>query len=397
MKRSLALVALLFTALPWPGRAQSLFGTAGLGLPVAPLDGRARALGGIGTGLLGENSSLVNPADVAGVQLRSISAVFQPTSQRISLDGESQRRGATRFPLIRVMYPFGTRIVGSVGYGTFLDQSWAIERDGTEMLGDTEIAVHDIVRSTGGLSQLRLGIAYSASESLALGVGGGLYTGEVQRHLTRTFADSTAAALSLQNYDAVDRWRYSGPIAEAGLRWDPVPVVRVAGSLAWSGELRGRAEDAGLDNFRVSMPLRASVGLSALLSSQLEAAIGANWANWSVAAEDSLAWQPDALSGARDVWEVGGGFEWQGVESATRTYPIRLGAHYARLPFTVSGETATEWSASLGLGVRLAPSPVGPAGLVNAAIERGHRATADSAGLSEQFWRLTLSLTLFGR
>lgn len=397
MKRSLAVLALLLAVLPGQARAQSLFGTAGLGLPVSPLDGRARALGGIGTGLLGENTSLINPADVAGIGFRSISAVFQPSSQRISVDGESQRRGATRFPLIRVLYPFGTRIVGSVGYGAFLDQSWAIERDGSELLGGVQIPVHDIVRSTGGLSQLRVGFAYTASESFALGVGGGLYTGEVQRHLTRTFNDTTTAGLSLENYDAVDRWRYSGPIAEAGLRWDPMPVVRVAGSLTWSGDLHGHAEDTGLDNFRVSMPLRASVGLSALLSSQLEAALGGNWANWSVAAGDSVAWQPDALKGARDVWEIGGGLEWQGVESATRTYPIRLGAHYARLPFTVSGQTATEFSAGLGFGLRLAPGPAGPAGLVDAALERGHRSTADGADLSEQFWRLTLSLTLFGR
>ena len=60
MKRSLLLLALGFWALPQGVGAQSPFGVQGLGLPLEPLDARARALGGTGIGLMG---SSVLPTD----------------------------------------------------------------------------------------------------------------------------------------------------------------------------------------------------------------------------------------------------------------------------------------------------------------------------------------------
>ncbi len=400
MRRSLAILSLALLSaglIPRLGaaplRAQSLFGTGGLGLPVAPIDGRARALGGIGTGLFGENPSMVNPADASGTRRRSITAVFQPTTHIMSLEGDATQRGATRFPLIGIQYPLGERFVGSVGYGSFLDASWAIQNDGVEQIGDRQVPVRDVLRSTGGVAQLRVGLAYAASESLALGVAGGVYTGEVKRNLSRTFEDSVT---SYTDYDNLSRWRFLGPQASVGIRWDPVSIVRVAGAVTWSGRLDGSAEDPHTSDFSVDLPLQVTGGASALLTPRLQATVGGRWANWSVADGEATGWSKNALDGAVDTWEVGGGLEWQGMRSATRVYPVRLGAHYGHLPFPILGGTPTEWSGSLGLGVRLAPSEVGPGALLDASLERGSRGGVSTTGLTEDFWRFTLSASLFG-
>ena len=116
MKRAL-LVLIAALASASPAAAQSLFSTGGLGVPLAPLDARARALGGIGVGLPGFNPSLVNPAEVAGTRYRGLVASFQPYATSIELNGESDEIGGTRFPLIRILYPLGSRWVVSGGFG----------------------------------------------------------------------------------------------------------------------------------------------------------------------------------------------------------------------------------------------------------------------------------------
>jgi hypothetical protein len=65
--RALLLTAVVVTAAPVSG--QSLFNSAGMGLPVEALDGRARALGNLGIGLRGGSLMPTDPAAVAGYRL----------------------------------------------------------------------------------------------------------------------------------------------------------------------------------------------------------------------------------------------------------------------------------------------------------------------------------------
>src|SRR5690606_5836715 len=103
---------------------------------------------------------------------------------------------------------------------------------------------------------------------------------------------------------------------------------------------------------------------------------------------------PDA---AADAWEVGGGLEWTGTRALGRPFPIRLGGHYGKLPFRVQGAVPSEWAVAFGVGSRLAGDEFGPRALFDATIERGGRGDAAVTGLTESFWRFTLSLLLFGQ
>ena len=61
--------------------------------------------------------------------------------------------------------------------------------------------------------------------SLALGAAAGLYTGEVQRRLSRVFPDDTAG--EFQGFQERQSWTYTAPLASAGLVWDPGAALRV--------------------------------------------------------------------------------------------------------------------------------------------------------------------------
>ncbi|HLU24898.1 MAG TPA: hypothetical protein VKZ58_04275 [Longimicrobiales bacterium] len=386
MKRSLliAAAALFVTASALP--AQSLFGTRGLGTPVAPVDARARALGGIGVGLMGMNGSLVNPAEIASIGQRSFVGAIQPTARTVELDGRSDKVGGTRFPLLQMMYPLGSRLTLGLGYGGFLDQSWGAVTEGSAVIDGQTITTRDRLESSGAIAQARLGAAYWLAPSLAVGVAAGMYTGRVDRTITREFPETAP----IDDFRSRVGIRYGGPQFSAGLMWDPLPELRFGGAVIWSGDLEAKVVEGERADRTYRMPLQAAGGMTARLAPRLLGVVGARWAGWSVAAE-SLG----GAEAAQDAWEFGGGVEWQTAGSGGRTYPVRLGFNYMQLPFTIEGDAPTEWSAALGLGARLESANFGPRAMIDLALERGGRGGASTLGLSEDFWRFTLSVGLY--
>lgn len=383
-------------ALPGAASAQSLFGMRGMGIPVAPVDARARALGGMGIGLLGLNASLANPADVAGLTRRGIVAVLQPGSASPEVAGSTGNLEASRFPLVRLIYPFG-RLVATLGYGSFLEQSWGIRQTGIERYGADSVDVTDIIESTGGLSRLALGAAWPLSERVAIGAEVGLHAGVLDRRVRRTFADTVTGLLE---FDTRYRWGYRGALATLGVRWDPRSAVRLSGSvtLADRVEIDGRTTGSGDDSFRA--PFRVTAGGSAYLSQLWLATAGAEWSGRGGEAETVFD-ASDAIAMRRNAWRLGGGLEYHGVRSGQRAFPFRVGAGYQQLPFYNTGEDpASEWSGAVGMGFRLAGDEANPLAVADFAYERGRRSGLASAalpdGLRESFWRLTFTLSLFG-
>lgn len=401
--RRIALPLLAALAAAAPLHAQSLFSSRGLGTPVAPVDARARALGGIRTGLLGFDLSMGNPADAAGVVLKGALATMQPASQTIDFQGQKATTNSTRFPLVQAIYPFsGGRTVATFGYGAFLDQSWGLQQPGTEVFAGDTVRVEDLIRSTGGVSEVRLGVAYSITPRLSVGGAAGLYIGDLARDVRRSFPDS--ASQNFQGFSSRTQWGYKAPLVSAGFRWDPVPIVRLAGAATWSGKLKAKADSAGAGLDRTyTLPLQLTGGISALLAPQLTAAFGATYAGWSKTSADFLGTglvdvtpgTTVAATTSRNTLELGGGLEYTGLGSGSRAFPIRFGYHRAQLPFAAAGEPAgSEWSASAGIGYRFAVQNASPIAVADAAIERGKRTGGD---LNESFWRFTVSLALFGR
>ncbi|HET9984670.1 MAG TPA: hypothetical protein VFQ38_13830 [Longimicrobiales bacterium] len=397
--RRAAILTLLCVAAAVPARAQSLYSTRGLGAPVAPVDARARALGGIQTGLIGFSLGMGNPADAAGIVYRGALATIQPSTRNMELDGQSSTVSGTRFPLVRALFPFRNRFVASLGFGSYLDQTWGVIRSSTEVLGDESVNVQDMVRSTGGISQVRLGVSYSLSPSFAVGVAGGAYVGGLDREVTRSFPDSANA--NLAGFTSRVSWGERAPLVSVGARWDPASIVRVGAGVTWGGTLHARGDTVTALDRSFSLPTEVTAGASAILAPRLLLAVGGSWAGWSRAANDFRTEAfgdpgvPAANITARNTFDVGGGLEYTGLRTESRVYPLRLGYHRSQYPFFAQGEApANEWSASGGIGYRIAGQEASPVVAADLAVERGGRS---GGPLTESFWRLTASIALFGR
>jgi hypothetical protein len=387
MRTRIVMTSLLLAAAASPLAAQSLFSVRGLGVPVAPVDARGAALGGIGVGLIGFHTSLTNPSELAGVSRRGVSAALQPMTLTTSVDGAEDNVDASRFPQMSIIYPISRRLVGSLAYGGYLEQSWGVRTESEVTIGNRTITVTDILRSRGGIAQARLNVAYQLTPALAVGVGGGLLTGNVERLAARSFAD-TAGTLS--PFADERRWHYTAPVAAAGARLDIAGRMRVAASAMIGGSLKATGEDDEGDR-EYGAPLELAAGASGRLSSVFIGNVGTVWSR-----------TPEVDSGveSRATMRVGAGVEYQGMRSGQRVYPLRLGAQWAQLPYYANGEDpATEWSAAIGAGFRLG-DPADPAAVADLSVERGGRTglgTSSVDPIEERLWRFTFSLSLFAR
>lgn len=394
MKRAfMILVATLLVAAP--ARGQSLFSARGLGLPVQPVDARTRALGGVGVGLFGLNMSMVNPAEIAGFSRRGVTAALQPTMTDISIGDASDNVTGSRFPLMHAVLPVGSRVVLGLGYGASYDQFWSIEMQDTVMIGDSQVGVTDVVRSDGGLGQARLSAGVMLTHNFAVGAAVGLHTGSLERQVDRTFGDSTI----YNPFTTQIRWDYSGVIGAVGARWDPDPALRLAASATFGGDIEAEGKEGDAVSRSFSTPLRVAFGASGLLGTELIATLGAEWSEAEAEADGGAALP---LATADETWRVGGGIEWSGRPDATRSFPIRIGGSWANLPYHLADEEkATEWTVGGGIGMRLADAAREPYAAADVTLERGSRSGFASptieSGLEESFWRVTISLSLFGR
>jgi hypothetical protein len=397
LRRGLLLLA--FSLLAQSASAQSLFGVRGLGVPVDPIDPRGRALGSSGVGLLGLNLSMVNPAELAGIRRRGVVAALQPFYASEELGGNRDNVAGTRFPLIQLLYPARQGIVLGLGFGGFLEQSWSTATDGQEIIAGGPVNIRELISATGAISQVRLSVAYDISTSIAVGLSGGVYTGGVEREVTRVFTDSSTVFLP---YSRLNNWEYRGNFATLGFGIEPTASTKFGASLTLSQNLKAKPRQEDLAEHSYEMPLRVNVGGSTLLTRQLLVAGSAQYTAWSKSASYTPPGTSAALAvTARPTFDAGLGLEWERLRTSRRVFPLRVGVRYSQLPFHQSDEDpASELVVSTGLGLRLAADEVGPLAIADLGIERGRRtgwAGTIPDGLTENFWRLTASISLFGR
>lgn len=384
-RRAVALCAALLLLGAGVAAAQSLLANRGLGLVIEPADARAAGMGGVQLGLAQSEFSWVNPADLIGMPAPGMRFAFQYddfTSDfgAISLDGST-----ARFPVLQVATPIGERLAVSVGFGGFLDQNFAVQRDTSLVVGSDTTAVLDRLTSEGGVARLRFGAAYEVIEGLAVGVGMDVYTGDVEQSFGRRFfGEGTPACCTA-------RWEYSGLGAVAGLTWTPSEAARLAVAASFGGTLEAESDSASAVG-SYDLPVTLHAGGSARVAPTLLATLSGDWAGWS-----TLDARLEDVGGARDSWSVRGGLEWDGIQLRDRPVPIRLGGRHSALPFSwgqplAPTEGSTERAITSGIGLVLG----GGATLTDVALERGWRG-GDGAGLEESFWRVILSVTVLGR
>jgi len=384
--RSSILVACLLVVGAGPLSGQSLFGSAGLGLPIDALDGRSRALGNLGLGLSGGALLPSDPAAAGRLRLGTGVLVAQPSWTKASSGGESNYFRGTRFPLLGAAYPvFGG--MATIHFTSLMEQDFGGVRETTLTLGGVPVVATDSFEQDGAVSAMNVGFARMITEETSVGVTVGRYTGAVDRIFVRTL-DSNAGS-AVQAYVSAGSWSYTGYLVTGGVATRLIDLVNVSASATWSTALDATASGttAGGDG-SFDVPLQLRVGASAALAQGLTISASAARADWSGVADD--------LNGgteANPTTAFGVGLELAQARLLGREAPLRLGFRHSGLPFSVGSEDASERIFSGGFGLTLNQTGEVVLALLDLGVEKGRR-SADA--LDENFWRATLSLRLSG-
>lgn len=366
--------------------AQSLLSSAGgLGAPTDASDARSRMLGGIGVALSGGYLLATDPAASAWIALPGISASMETSVERPE---GGQTSGRTRFPAIGVVYPYGGQTFSFTFVGV-LGQEWNAEVERIIDLGESEIGAIDRYQSRGGISAARVGWARRFGERVAVGASAGSHVGSLERTFTRSLNPDDVGP-EVETYGDRGTWRTTGPTAVAGASVDVTPLIRLGGSVTWSGDMRLDPTDGTTGGTRdVPLPLEVRVGTFATLTPGVGFAASAYRADWSEAA---AALGDDAAPGV--VWNWGAGVEWSGGTVRDRRIPLALGYRQRDLPFSFLGEAAKERTLSGGVGLHFLDAEETPIARMHIALERGSRSAGE---FDETFWRTTVTLRLSGR
>jgi hypothetical protein len=394
MMRPTVLVLAAMLLVPGVVAAQSLTSVRGPGYPIVPSDARSLVMGGLGIGLHGFAAPLTNPASVAHTRRRGAVIALEAVERNVSMGETEDDIGTTRFPLMRVVFPAGGAVL-TAGYGGYLDQSWAMAREGEQELGGSMLNFVDIMRSEGGVGQFQVGAAVPIGQRLGVGATVGLHMGQQRVQYSRFFETGLA------EYSDTLSWRYSGPMAQVGVSWAPADIVRMGASVTWAGTLVGEATQGRAERREVDLPLQVAGGASGFLVPGLLAAVSGRWSGWSVTDASAIG-LPGMEEGAssRNTWEVGGGLEWTAVRPvAPRHFPVRVGVQYRQLPFPFADQAPSELFVGAGAGLRVGGDPGNPLALVDLGVQRGVRSASGGStmeDLTERMWRIGLSISLFG-
>lgn len=385
---SLLLIAASVTCVPGVS-AQSLFNAAGIGTPVEALDGRARALGNLGIGLSGAALMPTDPGAMARIPISTGIMAGQPSWVDYTSDGGgSGHFQGNRFPLLGIAYPILSGMA-SIQIGSFLDQHFQTTSIQTVDIGAGPLDVTDSFLQDGSVSNLNLGFAKMVGEQVGVGITLGRYAGAVDRTFTRSFGDeATQAATGLGEYVEEGTWSYGGYSLTAGASAD-VGSFRVATSIQVASSLTATAseETSGADA-SYSLPIQYRVGATTSPLAGLAVTASLALADWSKTADAIV-----GSSRAADTNGFGIGMELSRAQVFGKDVPLRFGFRQSGMPFSFDDSTVQERILSGGFGVALNTTNEIVLAGVDFALERGRRS---GAGITENFWRATISLLASG-
>ena len=382
----LALTALTALATAPRLASQVPFTSIGLGYPVAPVDGRAAALGGSGVGLLGGSFAVANPADLLLHDEPGFSLSFSGEAVTLRGGQRSLDTGRERFTAIRALVPFGDWAMG-LAFGGEFDQDWSNILHDTLRLHDGAVPYEESREHDGGISTVDLSLARSVGP-LGVGVAAQRLTGSLRQSFHRSFDTPTGGAPALANIAGARELSWRAWRFKAGGSLRVADRVVVAASLAGGGTLYATEEATGAADAAFDLPASLEVGGSVRLSDEWLVTAGGGREWWS--SVDPFAATTGAAFTSHDVAWLGGGVEYGGMTLLGGRMPLRIGARRTVLPFSPGAEPLDERAYGGGFGWEFQQGLA----VFDLAFETGSRGDAAALGLAESFSRITLSFSL---
>jgi len=338
-----ALVALAACALALPLRAgaQGTVSAQGFGYPPGELSTRALGTGGA----LGEIDPLspLNPAALAIGGVSQVYAQYDPEVRTESGPGGSGSTMTPRFPNVGTVLPLGRKLVFGLSAATLLDRSWSTTSTQPQAFGPDTTSATETLRSAGGITDVRLAVAYLLAPRVRVGIAGHFFTGSTQVNSRDVFSDT----LRFRNISQTANLSYAGRAVSAGVEVDILPTLSLALDGRRGTSLRMYAGDSLLTAGRVPDRYAASLSFGGLPGTLIS--VRAAHERWS--AMDSLS---TAGTQGRDGNDFGVGIESRGPRVGAFPVLLRVGARRRTLPFPAAGATVTETSYGGGLGIPVA-------------------------------------------
>jgi hypothetical protein len=344
------MLGLALALLPGGIAAQSSqFGVRGLGFP-----GRALAVRSLGSGggfALFDPESSQNPAALANVvALTSEFTITQGFRHVENPAGTASVRG-TRFPQVMVAGPIRT-LPAAVGFSfsNYTTRDFTLATAGTIDLRGVPLNVSDTFSSRGGLNDFRIAGSYRLGDRWAVGAGFHIISGSNRLTSTRVFDDPSY--LSSRQRSELS---YTGVGASVGLTRQFGPSFALSAMVRSDGHLNVDRDSARAGT--IDLPYSFGLGVRWRPMATLDIAGQTMVRTWSAANSDLL--QMGGL-GAQNTIEVAAGAEYTSDPRRPYRRPLRLGAHYATLPFSlVPGQQGHELGVSVGSGLRFAQQRAG--------------------------------------
>ncbi len=380
MRFRLSAVALLLvgTGVRAASAQSSQFGARGLGFPLRPFSVRATATGGA-FGLFDDGSAF-NPASIG--LLSRLTTSFQTVQNWRKSESPSGTGNArdNRYPGIFIGGPVGgTRLVLSVSASGYTDRNFQLASQDTLILRDQPVQVLDTLSSQGGISDLRLAVAWRQSRFVQWGLGVHMLTGSNRITSHRVFSDSAFSGVSEGNTISYLGFGVSGGfVARFG------KVLTVAGLLRADDRMHVQRDTTDIGT--THLPITASGGVKLQLGDRLQVAGAATFRNWSIADADLV---KQGGIGSTNTTEFGAGLEFATSKRRPLQRPLRLGVFHARLPFSLRrGEDADETGVSLGTSLRF----IADRAALDLALDRIWRKGAP--GFTERALLLTIGVSI---
>ena len=359
------------------GAQSSQFGVRGLGFPGRALAVRAIATGGA-FGLFDPESSQ-NPAALASVL--NLTSVFTITQGFRSVENPAGTASVrdTRFPQLMVAGPV-QRFPAVVGFSfsNYTSRDFTLATSEMIDLRGVPVNVSDTFSSRGGLNDFRIAGAYRLGTQWAVGAGFHIISGSNRLTSTRVFDDPNF--LSSRQRSELS---FAGIGVSIGVTRQLGPSLAVSAVARSDGHVNLDRDSARVGS--IDLPYSLGLGLRWRPTPKLNVAGQTLVRTWSAANSDLLAL---GGTGSQNTVEAAVGAEY--ISDPRRPYrrPIRLGARYATLPFSLlSGQDAREFGVSAGSGVRFAQQRAG----VDLAVEHVWRF---EGGYSENGFLLSLGISV---
>ena len=345
-----ALLVLLCALAPGIAAAQSSqFGVRGLGAPGRMLS--AHAVGSAGGFGLFDPESALNPA--ALYSLPTLTATFTGLQDYRHVENPAGTASVreSRFPQLAVAGPLKKLpLAAGISFSNYTSRDFTLSSADTIALRGVDVPVSDTFASRGGMSDLRFAGSYKITDNWIVGGGFHLLTGSNRITSIRGFADPS--------YQTA---KQASEVSYAGVGFD-VGMIRTFGT-GFSVALTARSDGHAIvdrDSTRVAqvdLPYTFGFGLRVRPTPALDLASTVIVRTWSAANSDLLA---QGGTGAENTVQVAVGGEFTPDLRRPDRRPIRFGARYGTLPFTlVPGEQPSEFAVSLGSGVRFAQQRAG--------------------------------------